>query len=98
MKKEKLAEIIRDIELMADKDKDPIHANGMRRALFELSMAILWDRERAAPVENKVVCAWHEHNFGHQLVMKEGVEPVSHGICDPCAAIEFSFNFKEGEK
>lgn len=29
-------------------------------------------------VQHKVVCAWC------QLVLKEGIEPVSHGICPKC--------------
>lgn len=37
-----------------------------------------------AQLQMKVMCAWHPKNFGTEFVMREGTEPVSHGICDDC--------------
>lgn len=37
---------------------------------------------------HKVLCAWHEKNFGAELVIREGEEPVSHGICRECRILE----------
>jgi hypothetical protein len=36
----------------------------------------------------KILCAWHKKNFGIELVMQEGSEPASHGICAECSAME----------
>lgn len=33
----------------------------------------------------KVICAWCSTK-DHETVIREGVEPVSHGICRACAA------------
>jgi hypothetical protein len=32
----------------------------------------------------KVICAWHPGYFGEELVMEDGNEPTSHGICPAC--------------
>lgn len=32
----------------------------------------------------KAMCAWHPKYFGTELVMREGSEPATHGICDEC--------------
>jgi len=36
----------------------------------------------------RMVCAWHKQNFGFELVLREGPEPTSHGMCRECARIE----------
>ncbi len=36
-----------------------------------------------------VKCAWHQRNFGQELVMRRGANPniVSHGICRDCVKV-----------
>lgn len=36
----------------------------------------------------KRICAWHPNNFGFTLVMADGTEPATHGICPDCALVE----------
>jgi len=38
--------------------------------------------------KGRMACAWHMQNFGFELVLREGPEPTSHGICRECARIE----------
>ena len=33
---------------------------------------------------HKKVCAWHTKHFGFDLVLREGIEPTTHGICPDC--------------
>lgn len=35
----------------------------------------------------KCVCAWHFKNFGFELVMRDGDEPVTSSICEQCREI-----------
>lgn len=35
----------------------------------------------------ELICAWHVKYFGFRLVMREGAQPASHGICAGCRKI-----------
>lgn len=38
----------------------------------------------------KRICAWHHQNYGYELVMEDGTEPATHGICANCSAGEIA--------
>jgi hypothetical protein len=48
---------------------------------FERLLEKAWEAQQN---QMRVECAWHPKSFGTTLVMREGSEPTSHGICDEC--------------